>query len=73
MIIRAKFMCKPREQFVLRREAYKRIQTAFAANGIEFARRKVEVQTAPSAPGGDGSAALPPGAAAAVAAEPTAS
>ncbi len=43
MIIRVKFMCKPREQFVLRREAYHRIQKAFAEAGIEFARRKVEV------------------------------
>ncbi len=71
LIIRAKFMCKPREQFVLRREAYKRIQAAFAANGIEFARRKVEVTAASSIPGETGSEALPPGAAAAVAAEPT--
>jgi small-conductance mechanosensitive channel len=43
LVIRVKFMSKPREQFILRREAYKRIQAAFAANGIEFARRKVEV------------------------------
>ncbi|MDP6565921.1 MAG: mechanosensitive ion channel [Alphaproteobacteria bacterium] len=45
LIIRVKFMCKPREQFVLRREAYHMIQTAFAENGIQFARRKVEVST----------------------------
>ncbi len=43
LIIRVKFMCKPRQQFVLRREAYHRIQNAFAAHGIEIARRKVEV------------------------------
>ena len=43
LIMRVKFMCKPRQQFVLRREAYHRIQNAFAAHGIEIARRKVEV------------------------------
>jgi len=49
LIIRVKFMCKPREQFVLRREAYHRIQKAFEAAGIEFARRKVEVEVASDA------------------------
>ncbi len=52
LIIRAKFMCKPREQFILRREAYKRIKKAFADNGIEFARRKVEVHQASVVPPG---------------------
>jgi len=49
MVIRVKFTCKPREQFILRREAYKRIKAKFEANGIEFARRKVEVHTASGA------------------------
>lgn len=49
LIFRVKFMCKPREQFVLRREAYHRIQKAFAAAGIELARRKVEVVVPPEA------------------------
>ena len=59
-------MCLPREQFVLRREAYKRIKAAFEAAGIEFARRKVEVH----APSGAARAedGTPPGAAAAAAA-----
>lgn len=49
LIFRVKFMCKPREQFVLRREAYHRIQKAFAEAGIELARRKVEVVVPPGA------------------------
>lgn len=49
MIIRVKFMCLPREQFILRREAYKRIKACFEVNGIEFARCKVEVHAAPGA------------------------
>lgn len=43
LVIRVKFMSKPREQFVLRREAFHRIQKAFAADGIAFAKRNVEV------------------------------
>lgn len=43
LIIRVKFMCKPRAQFVIRREAYHRIRKAFEEAGIEFARKKVEV------------------------------
>ncbi len=74
MLIRAKFMCKPREQFILRREAYKRIKAAFAEAGIEFARRKVEVH-APGPPAGKGQAdsaqAMAPGAAAAALEDPS--
>lgn len=43
LVIHVKFKSKPRAQFVLRREVYHRLRTAFAAAGIEFARRKVEV------------------------------
>ncbi|MEO1093250.1 MAG: mechanosensitive ion channel family protein, partial [Pseudomonadota bacterium] len=42
-VIGVKFMCKPGDQFVIRREAYSRIKQAFAANGIEFATRRVIV------------------------------
>lgn len=42
-IIRVKFMAKPGEQFVLRREVFRRIQEAFAIAGIEFAPRRVIV------------------------------
>ena len=44
-IIRVKFMAKPGEQFVLRREVFRRIQEAFALNGIRFAPRRVIVDT----------------------------
>jgi small-conductance mechanosensitive channel len=44
LIIRTKFVCKPREQFVLRRVVFQRVQEAFHAAGIEFAFRKVHVQ-----------------------------
>jgi small-conductance mechanosensitive channel len=43
LVIRVKFKCKPRAQFVLRREIYHRLRVVFAENGILFARRKVEV------------------------------
>ncbi len=44
-IVRVKFMARPGEQFVLRREVFRRIQEAFAANGIRFAPRRVIVDT----------------------------
>ena len=50
MIIRAKFMAKPGEQFVIRRELYQRVQKEFEAAGIEFARRQVSVYVPPGAP-----------------------
>ena len=43
MIFRAKFKTKPGEQFLVRREAYQRIQAAFSANGIEFAFPTVRI------------------------------
>ena len=43
MIFRAKFTAKPGEQFVIRREAYRRIQDVLRANGIEFATSQVTV------------------------------
>ncbi|MCB1741570.1 MAG: mechanosensitive ion channel family protein, partial [Gammaproteobacteria bacterium] len=55
IILRTKFMCKPREQFMIRREAYRQIQQVFKENGIELAPRTVTVR------GGDesgGAAAL---------------
>lgn len=44
-IVRVKFMAKPGEQFVLRREVFRRIQEAFQKNGIRFAPRRVIVDT----------------------------
>jgi small-conductance mechanosensitive channel len=60
-IIRVKFMAKPGEQFVLRREIFRRLQEAFQANGIKFAPRRVIVDAG----------AVPDGAAAAVANDET--
>jgi small-conductance mechanosensitive channel len=47
MIMRVKFVCAPGEQFVIRREVYRRIQEAFQENGIEFAHRNVTVYFPP--------------------------
>lgn len=44
MVIRGKFTSKPGGQFMIRKEVYAQVQRVFAENGIEFARRKVEVQ-----------------------------
>jgi small-conductance mechanosensitive channel len=44
-VIRVKFMCKPGEQFVLRREVFRRVQEAFAENGIKFAPRRVIIDS----------------------------
>ena len=51
MIIRCKFMAKPGEQFVIRRELFQRVQQEFEAAGIQFARRQVSVYVPPAAPG----------------------
>jgi small-conductance mechanosensitive channel len=44
-IIGIKFLCRPGEQFLLKREAYARIKQGFAENGIEFASRRVMVES----------------------------
>ncbi|MEM0944314.1 MAG: mechanosensitive ion channel family protein, partial [Pseudomonadota bacterium] len=43
LVFRIKFKCKPRAQFVLRREIYHRLREVFEENGLKLARRKVEV------------------------------
>jgi len=43
LVIRAKFMSKPGRQFIIRRHAYRAVQEAFAAAGIEFATPEVRV------------------------------
>jgi small-conductance mechanosensitive channel len=43
MIVRGKFMAKAGKQFTLRKEVFQRVKAAFAAKGIEFARREVRV------------------------------
>ena len=47
MILRVKFKTIPGEQFVVRREVYRRIQESFKQNGIEFAHRNVTVYLPP--------------------------
>ncbi len=44
MVIGVKFMAKPGEQFLIRREAYQRILHAFEDNGIRLASRDVQVK-----------------------------
>jgi moderate conductance mechanosensitive channel len=68
MVIRGKFMARPGEQFVIRREVYQRVQKAFEENGIEFAKRQVAVYVPPEAGGeGPGEPAISGAAAAALA------
>ena len=43
LIVRCKFTAVPGKQFLVRREAFTRIQLAFAENGIKFAPRRVVV------------------------------
>ncbi|MDJ0942602.1 MAG: mechanosensitive ion channel family protein [Kiloniellales bacterium] len=52
MILRVKFMAKPGEQFVLRRELLHRIRAAFAREGITFASREVTVHVSGDAENG---------------------
>jgi small-conductance mechanosensitive channel len=52
-IIGVKFVCRPGDQFIIRREAYVRIKQAFVQNGIEFASPRVTVESE----SGEGSAA----------------
>ena len=43
IIVRGKFMAKPGKQFMIRKEVYVRVQKAFDAAGIPFARKQVMV------------------------------
>ncbi len=49
-IFRIKFMAKPGEQFVLRREVYRRVQEALAEHDIHFAPKRVIVDTTGMSP-----------------------
>jgi len=51
MILRVKFKTKPGDQFVVRREVYRRIQERFRDQGIEFAHRNVTVYLPPEVTG----------------------
>ncbi len=46
MVIRVKFTAKPGKQFVIKREAFRRLTEAFNAKGIHYAHRKVIVDIA---------------------------
>ncbi len=48
IILRCKFMSKPRKQFVLRRHCYQRLKQLFDEEGIEFAPRTVRVASTPT-------------------------
>ena len=50
LIIRCKFTAIPGQQFYVRREAFRKIQEAFEANGIKFAPRRVIVESSPGTP-----------------------
>jgi small-conductance mechanosensitive channel len=56
LIVRGKFMAKPGEQFLIRREVFQRVQQKFEQNGIQFARRQISVYVPPSAEGSPPSA-----------------
>ncbi len=44
LIVRMKFTSRPGEQWIIRREAYRRVRDALAAAGIYFAHREVRVR-----------------------------
>jgi moderate conductance mechanosensitive channel len=46
LVLRVKFMTKPNDQFLVRREIYRRLQETFHRNGIEFASHRVTVEAA---------------------------
>ena len=57
LIVRMKFTAKPGEQWVIRREAYRKVRDALAAADIHFAHREVRVrlpdQDQPAKPDGE--------------------
>lgn len=44
MVVGVKFMTKPGEQWLVRRDAYQKVRDAFEANGIRMAERNVKVE-----------------------------
>jgi len=44
MVLGVKFMTKPGEQWVIRREVYHKIRDTFEINGINLAQRSVKVE-----------------------------
>jgi len=58
LIVRCKFTAVPGQQFLVRREAFTRIQKAFEENGIRFAPKRVIVEAATPALATAGAAAV---------------
>ena len=46
MVVGVKFMTRPGEQWLVRRDAYQKVRDAFEANGIRMAERNVKVEIA---------------------------
>ena len=44
LVIGTKFMCKPREQWLLRRIVYQRVRDKLYENGIQLAHRRVQIE-----------------------------
>jgi small-conductance mechanosensitive channel len=67
IIVHGKFMAKPGEQFMIRKEVYSRVQEAFKDAGIQFAHRRVTVYLPLGVePGNDQAKAIRDAAAAAI-------
>jgi small-conductance mechanosensitive channel len=56
-LIGVKFVSRPGQQFMVRRAAYAKIKQAFVENGIEFASRRVTVDSDGGGPAGRAAAA----------------
>lgn len=50
MIVRVKFMCKPGDQWVIRKRVYQEIRDLFSREGIKFAHKEVTVRLAGDVP-----------------------
>ncbi|WP_299831463.1 mechanosensitive ion channel family protein [uncultured Roseobacter sp.] len=50
MVVGVKFMTRPGEQWLVRRDAYQKVRDAFEANGIRMAERNVKVEIAGDQP-----------------------
>ncbi|MGI9357744.1 MAG: mechanosensitive ion channel family protein, partial [Rhizobiaceae bacterium] len=50
MVVGVKFMAKPGDQWIIRRDAYQRIVDAFEENGIRLAERNVKVEVVSDRP-----------------------
>ncbi len=50
MVVGVKFMAKPGEQWIIRRDAYQKIVNAFEDNGIRLAERNVKVEVVSDRP-----------------------